>query len=200
MGESGCGDRALIAGEAAELFQLAALLVGDEAEAAALVVEVVSASDIDPCQETESLRKAARLEVLQTALAHLRERRPGSLAPPSGPSVGGCIDNDDLSASGVSPSQLQAWLAGDGRHDLRQWLEQLPTAQRAVFVQRAVLGQDSDTAALVLREVEGDGGASSWTAETVGETFRMALCSLANRVAHSPAASSAPAGSMAATA
>ena len=184
MSEYGCGDAQVVAGAAVELFQLASLLVGDEADAASVVEQAVSAADIDPCQEREALRRAARLHVLQSALNHLNQQHPGSLAAPEAhTSAGSCIDSDDIAASGVSQTQLAEWVAGAGRNDLRHWLEQLPTAQRAVFVQRAVLGQDSDAAALTLRRAS----SGAWTSEVVGETFRMALCSLANRFAHSPA-------------
>ena len=180
-----------IDGAAAELFQLAALLVGDEVEAAGVVEAVVSASDLDPCTEGEALREAARLQVLQGALTRLREQHPGALAAPTVHAVSAsCIDNDDLSTSGVSPAQLAAWMAADGRQDLRRWLEHLPPAQRAVFVQRAVLGQGSDTAAHILSDAAHPG--ARWTPELVGETFRLALCSLAHRFAHSSAAGLAP--------
>ena len=199
MNEFGCGDPQEIEGAAAELFQLASLLVGDESEAVSLVEAAVNASELDPCAESEALRQATRLHVLQGALTRLGEQHPGELAAPlAHAAANSCIDDDDLSASGVSPAQLAAWMAGDGRHDLRQWLEQLPLAQRAVFVQRAVLGQGSDAAAHTLSDAAGPGPA--WTPEMVGETFRMALCSLANRVAHSPAAISSVSARAAATA
>ena len=67
---------------------------------------------------------------------------------------------------------------------LRGWLEHLPLAQRVVFVERAVLGQDNASTAQNLRAGGGE-SAAGWTADKVSEVFRQALCSLASSLVHS---------------
>jgi hypothetical protein len=65
---------------------------------------------------------------------------------------------------------------------LREWLNRLSQAQRAVFVQRAVLGQtNADTA----RAINLYARPSVWTPEAVGSLFRQALCSLTSAMVHS---------------
>ena len=189
MSTGGCGDASVVQGAAIELFQLASLLMGDQAEAVALVEETLASVEIDPCLDPDAARLLTREKVLSLALAHLRLRDPGSFAgvPDAGSSL--CVEDEDLSAAGVSHAQLAEWLATAGepglRHDLRDWLAALPGAQRAIFVQRAVLGQGNAAVAVAL-DASGS-GVGQWSPVAVGEMYRLALCSLANSLAHAPA-------------
>jgi len=172
---------------AAELYQLAALMLGNEGEAASLVESTVADADVDPCASEEAAVDTARHHLVEAAVARMNEADPGAFAAP--PSVSGpalCIEDDDLSAAGISAEQIAELLkgAGNGR-DLRNWLDQLPTAQRAIFVQRAVLGWNNDATAASL--VNGSGEKLAWSAAQVAETFRQALCSLANSLVHAEA-------------
>ena len=199
MAEAGCGDASAVQGMAAELFQLASLLVGDEQRALRLIESSLATMEIDPCLDPETANQQARAHVVRGALAQLASEQPAAFA--SQAAVGSarvdpCIQDDDLQAAGITPAQLRGWLEQQGkpelRRGLREWLESLPVAQRAIFVQRAVLGQGNETAAGLLREACG-AAAGGWTPQTVSETFRQALCSLANSLAHAPVADALPA-------
>jgi hypothetical protein len=157
--------------------------MGDQLEAVALVEQTLASVEIDPCLDPAATRRLTRQQVLQRGIGRLRQIDPGSFAgvPASSGSV--CVEDEDLSLAGISHAQLTEWLANAGRQDLRDWLGALPGAQRAIFVQRAVLGQES---AVVAEALGADAhGRGSWTAEAVGEVYRLALCSLANSLAHS---------------
>ena len=84
--------------------------------------------------------------------------------------------------------ELESMMAGPERERVRTWLESLPTAQRVIFVLRAVAGFRSDEAAALLAESGGASttgrGAAGWSAEAVREMFRQALCSLASQLIH----------------
>jgi len=171
-----------------ELFHLASLLMGDQLEAVALVEATLASIEIDPCLDPAAARNLARQRLLTIGLGRLRAVDPASFAglPAAGNPV--CVEDEDLSASGVSQAQLTGWLASAGRQDLRDWLAALPGAQRAIFVQRAVLGQGNVAVAEALNAagaVSAEGPAA-WSATAVGEMYRLALCSLANSLAHSP--------------
>jgi hypothetical protein len=180
-----------VQGTAVELFQLAALLLGDQNEAVGLVEETMAGTEIDPCADPAAARRQARQQVLAGALARLRQSDPASFAVagdvPRATSM--CVEDEDLSAAGISQAQLTDWLASEGRQDLRDWLRALPAAQRAVFVQRAVLGQGNAATAEALQASEGTsegkGSSAWWTPQAVGELYRLALCSLANSLARS---------------
>ena len=74
-----------------------------------------------------------------------------------------CIEDDDLSAAGISTEELEAMLSGPNRESVRNWLESLPTETRVIFVIRAVAGFPADeTAALLARH--GGSSAAGWTA------------------------------------
>ena len=186
MGE--CGDASTLPRTAAELFQVAALLMGTSAAAAALVEDTLATVEVDPCLDPEMARATTRRHVLLRGVEQLRALDPEGLQPPQGtPSGGGgCVQDDDLDAAGISQAQLAEWLAGAGRQDLREWLAALSPAQRVVFVGRAVLGEGSAQTASLL--AGGPAGAAPWTPDAVGEVYRQALCSLANSLAHAPAA------------
>ncbi|GGG94691.1 hypothetical protein [Silvibacterium dinghuense] len=167
---------------AVELYQLAALLLGRQADAVALVEEAFAGVEIDPCAQQEVAAGLVRERLLESVMARMAAEDPkGFVAPaPNDHAQGSCIEDDDLSAAGLTPAQLSEMIGGSGREEMRAWLEQLPAAQRAIFIQRAVLGRDNATTAA---SVTGSGG-GSWTAQQVSDTYRQALCSLANSLVH----------------
>lgn len=168
--------------KALELFQLAALLVGDPEQALQVVEETVSASDLDLCAADPDAEEAVRRKVTAAALAWMREGAPEAFAVEVSPEqAGGCVETDDLEAAGISSAELAEMLSGEQRRQLRSWLNELAPAQRAVFVLRAVLGRNSQAAAEEIRQA---GGSEGWTPEYVSVVFRSALCSLANQLAH----------------
>jgi DNA-directed RNA polymerase specialized sigma24 family protein len=186
MGNQGCSD-ILVEDTAARLFQTAALLLGDGDEAVRLVEETMAGAEVDPCADGSQATAVLQNQLVQAAIRELSQREPGSFA--AAETGGGnalCIDDDDLSASGITSSQLSQLLLGEGRSQLRDWLEHLPPAQRAVFVERAMLGQDNTATAQTLRTAGGE-TAAGWTPDKVSNVFRQALCSLANSLAHSGA-------------
>lgn len=190
---NGCGDAGAVQGMALELFQLASLLVGSEGRALQLIEDSLASMTIDPCQDPESARSEARRCVVTGALTLLSTESPDAFVAQTGlvRAHDPCVQDDDLQAAGVSAEQLRQLLDRQGspatRDGLRGWLEELPLAQRMVFVQRAVLGQGNDDAAALLRQSAGE-PAQGWTTQAVSDTFRQALCSLANSLAHAPAA------------
>lgn len=183
MGNSDCEDGRLMVHDAAvELYQLAALMLGDESQAVELVEATVAQTTIDPCAEAEASVNAARLNLVETAVARLSQADPKAFdAPPLSAETGGsCIEGDDLSSAGISASQLAGMVSGPGRRTLRDWLNKLPVAQRAIFVERAILGWDNAAAAASLSKA----AARNWQPRQVSELFRQALCSLATSLVH----------------
>jgi DNA-directed RNA polymerase specialized sigma24 family protein len=170
---------------AVELYQLAALMLGDESQAADLVEATVAQTTIDPCADSAASVEAARVNLVQTAVARLSQADPAAFRAPAlaGHSAGGCIDDDELDSAGVSRGQLSEMLSGPGRRDLRDWLEKLPVASRAIFVERAILGWDNTAAAASLSKAS-----PGWQPEQVSQLFRQALCSLASSLLHSASA------------
>jgi DNA-directed RNA polymerase specialized sigma24 family protein len=75
-------------------------------------------------------------------------------------------------------------ISGPGRRTLRDWLNKLPVAQRAIFVERAILGWDNAAAAASLSKA----AARNWQPRQVSELFRQALCSLATSLVHAATA------------
>ncbi len=198
IGVGGCGNDGAVGAIAVELFQLASLLVGSGGQALPLIENALGRLEADPCLNPEQAREEARKAVVREAVSHLAAQQPTAFASQN-ELMGGtvpCVEDDDLQAAGISPAQLQQWLDGGAEGELgqgpRAWLEGLPAAQRAVFVQRAVLRQGNEAAARLLREAGGT-EARGWTGEKVSGLFRQALCSLANSLAHAPAFSGVPA-------
>lgn len=189
MAANGCGDSQAVGGMAVELFQLASLLVGEQGEALRLIENSLASLEIDPCLNPDQARAQARRVVVHAALQHLASEEPSAFspAPQSVAAHDPCIQDDDLSAAGVTQDQLRLWLHDGERPELRSglrgWIEGLPVVQRAIFVQRAVLGQGNEAAASLLREAGGE-PAREWTSANVSQTFRRALCSLANSLVH----------------
>src|ERR1700751_2451815 len=87
---------------AVELYQLAALMLGDEGEAASLVESTVADVDVDPCTAEEAAVDTARHHLVEAALARMNQAEPGAFTAPA--SAGGpatCIEDDDLAAAGI---------------------------------------------------------------------------------------------------
>lgn len=170
---------------AVEMYQFAALLLGNETEALNLVESTVADVDIDPCANPAAATGLVRDRVLDGALAIMQRHDPASFSQlPAGPATS-CIEDEAPALSGEEISEL---VADAGRSRLRDWLDRLTQAQRAVFVQRAVLGcTNADTARAINRHSR----PSIWTPEAVGHLFRQALCSLATSLVHSASAVSA---------
>lgn len=166
---------------AVEMYRFAALMLGDEAEALRLVESTVAAVEIDPCADPGTAKGLVRERVLDGALAIMHRQDPASFgAPPAEEAGAGCIEDDGTAV--LSGEQMSELVAGAGKGPLREWLARLTQAQRAVFVQRAVLGRtNADTARAINRIAR----PAVWTAEGVSSLFRQALCSLASALVHS---------------
>lgn len=177
---------AAAASTALELFQTAALLLGDESEAVAAVEQAVAGVQADPCADPVAARQAAEEQLVATAIRRVQQlsRKPGSsdgvpsgaLTPPAenASESQGCVDTDDLSAAGLTQTQLQEMLAHSDRAGMRRWLEGLAAGPRVIFVLRAVLGRSSAQTANDLKAA----GCGDWSSAQVGSSFRTALCSL----------------------
>ena len=188
MGIGDCEGGVLKAQDTAvELYQLAALMLGNEREAASLVESTVADVEVDPCAAEDAAVDTARHHLIEAAIARMNQSAPGAFAAPApvnGPAT--CIEDDDLSAAGISAAQISELLKGAGNgNQLRSWLDQLPAPQRAIFVQRAVLGWNNDATAVAL--ANGSGTKPEWSAAQVSDLFRQALCSLANALVHAEA-------------
>ena len=164
---------------ALHLFQIAALMLGNEQEAVSLVEETVAEVETDPCAEGTLAYTEARTRLVVNAVRRMAGLYPGAFAVPAQPPAdAGCLETDDLGAAGLSGEQLGAMLSGAGRAGMREWLERLAPALRAIFVLRAVAGQDGEQTAESLRQ-SGANGAQAWRRDQVGAAYRQALCSLA---------------------
>jgi hypothetical protein len=75
----------------------------------------------------------------------------------------------------LTGEQIGTMVSGAG---MREWLGRLTPALRAIFVLRAVAGQDGEQTAERLRQ-SGARGAQAWRRDQVGVAYRQALCSLA---------------------
>jgi DNA-directed RNA polymerase specialized sigma24 family protein len=187
--ENDCSGKGLLKVQdtAVELYQLAALMLGNEDDALALVEQTVSQAEIDPCEQEDVAADLVRHQLVGAAVARMKQNNPqGFLAPAAtdGDHVT-CIEGDDLSAAGITSEELAELVSGAGREEMRAWLEQLPVAQRAIFVQRAVLGWGNGETAHTLEQASG--GGSVWQPQQVSDVFRQALCSLATSLVHSAA-------------
>ena len=180
---SDCDNSAIVESAARELYQTAALFVGDENEAMQLVEQTVAAVEMDPCSDAVAARDAASYDLIRRSVARVAALRPAQMHPSSAIDLGGCVDTDDLSAAGITRQQLDDLLSGSGRTRMRQWLEGLGPVERSVFVLRAVMGRGGAVSAELLEQVTGD----SWTEAHVGGAYRAALCSLASSLVHSAA-------------
>lgn len=178
-GEVSGGDAVL------ELFQTAALLLGDQQEAITTVEKAVASAQLDPCAEPGRALIESRELAVRLSVARAVEVTPTAFDPErvtAGPNV--CFDTDDLGATGVSAEQLAQLVSGSARAQLRDWLEHLQPEARVIFVLRAMLGKDSAAVADVLQKA---GAGSGWSGAQVGQVYRGALCSLAGSLVHAPA-------------
>src|SRR5271156_3187522 len=164
---------------ALQLFQIAALMLGDEQEAVSLVEEVLAKVEADPCAERTLAYAEARTLLVRTAVQRMAGLYPEAfVVPASQPADAVCIETDDLGAAGFTGDQIGTLISGAGRAGMREWLERLAPALRAIFVLRAVAGQDGEQTAESLRQ-SGARGAQAWRRDAVGAAYRQALCSLA---------------------
>jgi DNA-directed RNA polymerase specialized sigma24 family protein len=165
---------------AVQLFQIAALMLGDEQEAVSLVEETVARVETDPCAEATVAYAEARSLLVRTAMQRMAGLYPEAFAGPvpDPTEADSCIETDDLGAAGLTGEQFGALFSGAGRAGMREWLDRLAPALRAVFVLRAVAGQDGEQTAESLRQ-SGARGAQAWRRDQVRTAYRQALCSLA---------------------
>ncbi len=167
-----------------ELFQTAALILADQAEAIAAFERAVAASDIDPCADPATAFTRTREVLTQLAVARAIALNPDAFEPQGMAAASDvCLDTDDWAATGLTSEQLSEVVSGTGRTRLRDWLEHLRPAARVIFVLRAILGKDS---AAVAAALDGTVVKPGWTSEQVGQVFREALCSLASSLVQSP--------------
>jgi hypothetical protein len=160
---------------ALHLFQIAALMLGDEQEAVSLVEESVAKVETDPCAQGPQAYDEARTLLVHTAVQRMAGLYPEAFAVPTAQPADGCIDGD-LGAAELTGEQIGAMVSGAG---MREWLGRLAPALRAIFVLRAVAGQDGEQTAESLRQ-SGARGAQAWRRDQVGTAYRQALCSLAS--------------------
>src|SRR6202041_3421411 len=147
---------------ALHLFQIAALMLGDEQEAVSLVEESVAKVETDPCAEGTLAYAEARTLLVRTAVQRMAGLYPEAFAVPvAQPADAACIDTDDLGSTGLTGEQFGALISGAGRAGMREWLNRLAPALRAIFVLRAVAGQDGEQTAESLRQ-SGATGAKAW--------------------------------------
>jgi DNA-directed RNA polymerase specialized sigma24 family protein len=166
---------------AIEMYRFAALMLGNEAEALNLVESTVASVDVDPCADPSAAKGLVRDRVLEGALAIMHRHDPASFADlPAAEPASSCIDDEP--AAPLSSAEISDLVNGAGRGSLREWLNRLSQAQRAVFLQRAILGRTNADTALAINRFSRP---SVWTPESVGHLFRQALCSLASSLVHS---------------
>lgn len=170
---------------AAGMYTMASMMVGAGEDSVRLVETAVANSDVSACRDAHEGRRSNRRSLATEAIRLLVERAPGCLDAPVGvefPHT--CIEDDELESAGVTSEELKTMIAGPDRERVRTWLESLPADQRAIFVLRAVAVIPSQETAALLA-AHGGPGAAAWTADSVREVFRQALCSLASQLLHS---------------
>jgi hypothetical protein len=173
---------------AAGLYSMASMLVGEGEESIRLVEAAVANAEVSICQDPPEARQSSRRALSAAALELLAQRDAESLAAPEGAAPAStCIDDDDLAAAGISSRELEEMIGGPERDRVREWLESLPTAMRAIFVMRAVAGFSAVETAALLR-AHGGPQAAAWSPEMAREVFRQGLCSLASQLLHASAA------------
>jgi hypothetical protein len=176
------GMDALLDTIAAGLYSLASMMVGEGEDSVRLVETAVATADVSACDDPVEGRKNSRRALAKGALQLIAQRDPGSLAAPEGiEPVGGCIDDDDLEAAGVSTVELERMMSGPDRDRVRNWLENLSLDLRTVFALRAVAGLSAPETAALLAEYGGP-KAAGWNADGVRAVFRQGLCSIASQL------------------
>jgi len=173
---------------ASELYRIASMLLGEGEQTIRLIEQIVTGTDLSSGQDPAEVRHNATVQLGAGAIAVLHDRDATALAAPDSEDSGpvSCIEDDDLSAAGVTPAELEEMLTGPDNR-LRTWLEGLSIQLRAIFVLRAVAGLSSPEVAGLLAE-HGGPSAEDWTPDAVRAAFRQALCSLASQLLHASAA------------
>jgi len=169
---------------AAGMYSIASMLVGEGEDSIRLVETAVANAELSQAHDALEARKNSRRALCAAALDMLTARDAASLAAPQGleHSVT-CIDDDELDMAGVSGEELERMISGPDRDRVRNWLEGLPTAMRAIFVLRAVAGFTTEETGDLFRAHGGE-QAAGWNEDAVRELFRQGLCSLAGQVLH----------------
>lgn len=171
---------------ATELYQIGTMLLGEGEETIAAIEKVVTDADVAVCKDYLEARHNARVLLGSEAIQTLSRRNESAFTAPeigdSGPES--CIEDDDLSAAGVTHAELEAMLNGPDNQHLRSWLEGLSPVLRTIFVLRAVGGLSSPEVAGLLAQ-HGGPVAQNWTPDSVRSSYRQALCSLASQLLHS---------------
>lgn len=167
---------------AAGLYSIASMLVGEGEDSIRLVETAVARTEISACSNAAEARKSSRKALCAAGIELISERKPGSLAAPEWlQHVSTCIEDDDLESAGISRAELESMLAGPNRENVKNWIENLATETRVIFVLRAVAGFTADETAGLLSD-HGGKGAEGWNADAVREIFRQGLCSLASQL------------------
>jgi hypothetical protein len=167
---------------AAELYSMASMLLGEGEESILAVETAIANAEVSACHNPVEARQSSRRALCAAALETMARRDAGALAAPEGlERASTCIDDDDLNAARESGEELLRMLAGQDRDRARSWLASLPTAQRTIFVLRAVAGF-TPAEATILLAAHGGPRAAGWTEDGVREFCRQALCSLASQV------------------
>jgi hypothetical protein len=168
----------------AGMYSVASMLVGEGEDSIRLVETAIANADLSACNNPAESRQSSRRALCTAALELLAERDAASLAAPGTlEAAGGCIEDDELDATGASGQELLGMLAGPDRDRARNWLAGLPTLTRTIFVLRAVAGfTTAETAAMLA--AHGGPQAAGWTTEAVREFCRQGLCSLASQLLH----------------
>ena len=167
---------------AIETWRFAALMLGSEAEALRLIENTVASVEIDPCADPSAAGGLVRVRVLDAALAIMHRQDPESFSAVPAAGLSSCLE--DETAAPLSGAELAELISESGRSHLREWLNRLSPAERAVFVQRAVLGQDNAATANAMNRLSDP---AVWTPDAVARLFRQALCSLSSSLSQAAA-------------
>ncbi|HLJ76648.1 MAG TPA: hypothetical protein VKT75_04510, partial [Acidobacteriaceae bacterium] len=144
-------------------------MLGSEAEALRLIENTVASVEIDPCADPSAAGGLVRERVLDAALAIMHRHDPESFSAVPAAGLSSCLDDETAALSGAELAEL---ISQSGRSHLREWLNRLSQAERAVFVQRAVLGQDNAATASAMNRLSRP---AVWTPDAVARLFRQAL-------------------------
>jgi hypothetical protein len=167
---------------AAGLYSMASMLLGEGEESIRAVEAAIANAEVSACHNPLEARQSSRKALCAAALETIARRDAASLAAPEGlERASTCIEDDDLNAARESGEELLRMLAGPDRDRVRSWLASLPTAQRTIFVLRAVAGFTPAEIAGLLA-AHGGPRAAGWNEDAVREFCRQALCSLASQV------------------
>src|SRR6202050_4596052 len=101
---------------AVQLFQIAALMLGDEQEAVSLVEETVAKVEADPCTEATVAYAEARSLLVHTAMQRMAGLYPEAFPVPAAEpaDAASCIETDDLGAAGLTGEPFGALFFGAG--------------------------------------------------------------------------------------